>query len=105
MYSGFMSSEKNDDLQSFQIGLRSGVSGSQKKSIELEKLEVSKDDFPTLSSSIRSKSTFKKKAGEKVDALKKALKDGPTEEKEDVEKAKKAWERAMELIAHASLKE
>lgn len=105
MYSELMSSEKNDDLQSFQIGLRSGVSGSQKKGSEIEKLEISKDDFPTLSTSIRSKSTFKKKAGEKVDSLKKALKDGPAEEKEAAEKAKKAWERAMEVIAHASLKE
>lgn len=105
MYSGCMSSEKNDDLQSFQIGLRSGVSGSQKKSIDLEKLEISKDDFPTLSTSIRSKSTFKKKAGEKVDSLKRTLKDGSAEEKSAAEKAKKAWERAMEVIANASLKE
>jgi len=99
-----MSSEKNDELQSFQIGLRSGVSGTQRKSIE-DRLEVSKDDFPTLSASIRSKSTFKKKASEKVDSLKKALKDGTSEEKEAAEKAKKAWERAMEVIAQASLKE
>lgn len=100
-----MPPEKDDDLQSFQIGLRSGVSGSPKKTIDTDRLEVSKDDFPTITTSLRSKSTFKKKATERVDSLKKVLKDGSDEEKQAAEKAKKAWERAMEVIAQASVKE
>lgn len=100
-----MPPEKDDDLQSFQIGLRSGVSGSPKKTIDTDRLEVSKDDFPTITTSLRSKSTFKKKATEKVDSLKKVLKEGSDEEKQAAEKAKKAWERAMEVIAQASVKE
>lgn len=100
-----MPSEKNDDLQSFQIGLRSGVSGSPKKSIDSDRYEISKDDFPTLTASLRSKATLKKKTGEKLDSLKKVLKDGSAEEKEAAGKAKKAWERAMEVIAQASVKE
>src|SRR5436305_2074473 len=107
MYSGRMSADKDDDLKSFQIGLMSGASTAKKKGAEQEHFEISKNDFPNLSASIRSKATFKKKAAENLDSLKRAAADESesAEEREAAAKAKKAWERAMEVIAQSSLKE
>ncbi len=102
-----MSSDKNDELKSFQIGLMSGASTSQKKGSESERFEVSKEDFPALSSSARSKATFKKKTGDKLTSIKQVLgsKEEIPEEKERAEKAKKAWERALEVVNQVSIKD
>src|SRR5262249_27155658 len=104
VYSGPMSSEKNDDLKSFQIGLRSGASTS-KKNLDTDHFEISKESFPSLAASLKGKATFKKKATEHLDAIKQVLKAGSDEEKAIAEKAKKAWERAVEVIAQASVKD
>ncbi|PWT88521.1 MAG: hypothetical protein C5B54_10475 [Acidobacteria bacterium] len=102
-----MSSDKNDELKSFQIGFMSGASTPQKKSSDSERFEVSKEDFPALSASVRSKATFKKKTGEKLTSIKQLLgdKSESPEEKERAEKAKKAWERALEVVNQVSIKD
>ncbi len=105
MYSFFMSTENDEEFKSFQIGLRSGAAGGSVKSAPSERIEITKEDFPNLSTVTRSKATFKKKTGEKLESFKKVLRDGTTEEKEAAEKAKKAWERAMEVISQVSVKE
>jgi len=102
-----MVSEKNDDLKSFQIGLMSGASTTQKKSTDVERFEVSTEDFPAISASARSKATFKKKTNDRVASYKDVLKSNEesTEEKDRAEKAKKAWERALEVISNVSIKD
>lgn len=104
VYSERMSSEKNDDLKSFQIGLRSGASTS-KKNVETDHFEISKDSFPSLAASLKGKATFKKKTTEHLDTIKQVLKSGSDEDKAVAEKVKKAWERAMEVIAQTSVKD
>ena len=105
MYIQFMPPDK-DELESFQIGLRSGVASSTRKSLAGEQFEISKDDFPNLSALVRSKATFKKKAGERVKSLKDAAKQEESdEEKARAEKARKAWENAMDLVSQLSIKE
>jgi hypothetical protein len=101
-----MVSEKNDDdLKSFQIGLMSGTS-NQKKS-EVQRIEVSGEDFPAISASAKSKATFKKKTTDRVASYNDVMKskDESAEEKERAEKAKKAWERALEVISNVSIKD
>lgn len=105
MYSFFMSTENDEELKSFQIGLRSGAAGGSVKSAPSERMEITKEDYPNLSTVTRSKATFKKKTGEKLESFKHVLRDGTPEEKEAAEKAKKAWERAMEVISQISVKE
>ena len=102
-----MPSGKEDDLKSFQIGLMSGAATSSKKSVGTEALQVSKDDYPSLAALSRSKATFKKKTGEKVDSLKRILnsKEETSEEKERAEKAMKAWANALEVVSQLSTKE
>lgn len=102
-----MASEKNDDLKSFQIGLMSGASTTQKKPTDIERIEVSREDFPAISASAKSKATFKKKTGDRVASYTDVMKskEESPEEKERAEKAKKAWERALEVISNVSIKD
>jgi len=101
-----MSAEKDDELKSFQIGLRSGTAAAPKKSFG-ERIEITREDYPTLTAANRSKATFKRKTAEKLQELKDVLqKEGESvEEKERAEKAKKAWERALEVVSQVSLKD
>lgn len=106
MYSFCMSTEKDDDLKSFQIGLRS-TPGSGSKSTASQSYEVTKDDYPNLATANRTKATFKRKTNEKLQELKDQIKDesGSSEEKERAEKAKRAWEHALQVISQLSVKD
>lgn len=98
--------DKNDeDLKSFQIGLMSGASTGQQKKTASDAFEISRSDYPTLSSAVQSKATFKKKTNEKLEELKAQAKGASSEEQENTEKAIKAWERALELLGKVSVKE
>jgi len=102
-----MPADKDEDLKSFQIGLRSGAAPATPKKTPFERLEITKEDYPNLTAVNRSKSTFKKKTNEKLESFKQVLtSDGESsEEKERAEKAKRAWERALEVVSHLSLKD
>ena len=104
-YSLFMPSENDEELKSFQIGLRSGAAAGSIKSAPSERIEITKEDYPNLTNVTRSKATFKKKTGERLESFKEVLRDGTPEEREAAEKAKKAWERAMEVTSQVSVKE
>jgi hypothetical protein len=98
-----MSAEKDDELKSFQIGLRS--SGAMPKKPPSERYEITKEDYPSLSAANRIKATFKRKTGEKLQELKSSFSTESSEEKERAEKAKRAWELALEVVSQLSVKD
>lgn len=101
-----MSDEKDDDLKSFQIGLRSAT-GSIPNKAPSERYEVTREDYPNLSAATRIKATFKKKTGERLQDLKDVLKNESesSEEKERAEKARRAWELALDVVSRLSVKD
>jgi len=101
-----MPADKDEDLKSFQIGLRSGVATTPKKTPS-ERLEVTREDYPSLTAANRGKATFKKKTNERLESFKEVLKSEgeSSEEKERAEKAKRAWERALEVVTQLSVKD
>jgi hypothetical protein len=101
-----MSAEKDDELKSFQIGLRSGT-GSVTKKAPSEHFEITKEDYPNLSAANRIKATFKRKTGEKLQEYKDTMKseEKSSDEREAAEKAKRAWELALEVVSQLSVKD
>ena len=101
-----MSAEKDDELKSFQIGLRSTAAPASKRTIA-EPLEISKEEYPNLTAVNRTRATFKRKTNEKLQELKDVMKkEGESsEEKERAEKAKRAWELALEVVSQLSVKD